>query len=255
MEDERRTRVVLLACGSFNPVTNMHLRMFELARDHLEDTGRYKVVKGIISTVGDGYKKKGLIEAFHRVKMARLATDNSEWITVDAWESLQPEWVETAKVIRHHCSQLTADSEQGGDNVDTVKYAKKRRIEENYVESASHHNNEDINPCLRQIALKLKLKKVIDQQGDQCTIKTCSVLRNYTLSFTVCQEFEEFTMGLDNRHMKTLVTWEGNKLVCQQTGEKKNRGWIHWVEEDKLHLELFCEGQICKQVFKRRCSG
>ncbi|XP_061832881.1 retinoid-binding protein 7a [Nerophis lumbriciformis] len=113
----------------------------------------------------------------------------------------------------------------------------------------------DINPCLRQIALKLKLKKVIDQQGDQCTIKTCSVLRNYTLSFTVCQEFEEFTMGLDNRHMKTLVTWEGNKLVCQQTGEKKNRGWIHWVEEDKLHLELFCEGQICKQVFKRRCSG
>ncbi|XP_061832852.1 nicotinamide/nicotinic acid mononucleotide adenylyltransferase 1 [Nerophis lumbriciformis] len=147
MEDERRTRVVLLACGSFNPVTNMHLRMFELARDHLEDTGRYKVVKGIISTVGDGYKKKGLIEAFHRVKMARLATDNSEWITVDAWESLQPEWVETAKVIRHHCSQLTADSEQGGDNVDTVKYAKKRRIEENYVESASHHNNE-VSPHL-----------------------------------------------------------------------------------------------------------
>ncbi|XP_054633022.1 nicotinamide/nicotinic acid mononucleotide adenylyltransferase 1 [Dunckerocampus dactyliophorus] len=139
MEDERRTMVVLLACGSFNPITNMHLRMFELARDYLEDTGRYKVVKGIISAVGDGYKKKGLIEAFHRVKMARLATENSEWITVDAWESLQLEWVETAKVVRHHYSLLTTD-EQDGDNVDTVKYAKKRRIEENYVESASHHN-------------------------------------------------------------------------------------------------------------------
>ncbi|XP_030624494.1 nicotinamide/nicotinic acid mononucleotide adenylyltransferase 1 isoform X2 [Chanos chanos] len=33
-----KTKVVLLACGSFNPITNMHLRMFELARDHLEDT-------------------------------------------------------------------------------------------------------------------------------------------------------------------------------------------------------------------------
>ncbi|XP_077370864.1 nicotinamide/nicotinic acid mononucleotide adenylyltransferase 1 isoform X3 [Festucalex cinctus] len=100
MEHERRTRVVLLACGSFNPITNMHLRMFELARDYLEDTGRYKVVKGIVSAVGDGYKKKGLIEASHRVKMARLATENSEWITVDTWESSQTEWVETAKVIR-----------------------------------------------------------------------------------------------------------------------------------------------------------
>uniref|UniRef100_A0A3Q0R3P9 Nicotinamide nucleotide adenylyltransferase 1 n=1 Tax=Amphilophus citrinellus TaxID=61819 RepID=A0A3Q0R3P9_AMPCI len=38
MEGQSTTRVVLLACGSFNPITNMHLRMFELARDHLEDT-------------------------------------------------------------------------------------------------------------------------------------------------------------------------------------------------------------------------
>ena len=27
-------RVIFLACGSFNPPTNMHLRLFELARDH-----------------------------------------------------------------------------------------------------------------------------------------------------------------------------------------------------------------------------
>ncbi|XP_077370862.1 nicotinamide/nicotinic acid mononucleotide adenylyltransferase 1 isoform X1 [Festucalex cinctus] len=142
MEHERRTRVVLLACGSFNPITNMHLRMFELARDYLEDTGRYKVVKGIVSAVGDGYKKKGLIEASHRVKMARLATENSEWITVDTWESSQTEWVETAKVIRHHYSELTT-TKQDGDDVDTVKYVKKRRIEENCVESASYHKKRE----------------------------------------------------------------------------------------------------------------
>lgn len=39
MEGHSITKVVLLACGSFNPITNMHMRMFELARDHLEDTG------------------------------------------------------------------------------------------------------------------------------------------------------------------------------------------------------------------------
>ncbi|XP_055748373.1 nicotinamide/nicotinic acid mononucleotide adenylyltransferase 1 isoform X3 [Salvelinus fontinalis] len=102
MEPQDLTKVVLLACGSFNPITNMHLRMFELARDYLEDTGQYIVVRGIISAVGDGYKKKGLIEACHRVDMARLATDTSDWIKVDAWESQQPDWVETAKVMRSY---------------------------------------------------------------------------------------------------------------------------------------------------------
>lgn len=36
--------------------------------------------------------------------------------------------------------------------------------------------------------------------------------------------------------MQTLVTWDGDKLVCVQTGEKKNRGWKHWIEGDLLHL-------------------
>lgn len=58
------------------------------------------MVKGIIPPVGDGYKKKGLIEDCHQLEMARLATENSEWITVDDWEIQQPEWMETVKVLR-----------------------------------------------------------------------------------------------------------------------------------------------------------
>nr|KAF6444623.1 nicotinamide nucleotide adenylyltransferase 1 [Molossus molossus] len=99
MENSEKTEVVLLACGSFNPVTNMHLRLFELARDYVNRTGKYKVIKGIISPVGDAYKKKGLISAHHRVVMAQLATKNSSWVEVDTWESLQKEWMETAKVL------------------------------------------------------------------------------------------------------------------------------------------------------------
>uniref|UniRef100_A0A8C2E3X6 Cytidyltransferase-like domain-containing protein n=1 Tax=Cyprinus carpio TaxID=7962 RepID=A0A8C2E3X6_CYPCA len=64
------------------------------------DLGRYIVVKGKISPAGDNYKKKGLIEACHRLEMARLATENSDWISVDDWESQHPEWVETANVVR-----------------------------------------------------------------------------------------------------------------------------------------------------------
>lgn len=36
--------------------------------------------------------------------------------------------------------------------------------------------------------------------------------------------------------VQSLVTWEGNKLVSEQIGQKKNRGWAHWIEDDKLHL-------------------
>ncbi|XP_034027437.1 nicotinamide/nicotinic acid mononucleotide adenylyltransferase 1-like [Thalassophryne amazonica] len=417
----KKRAVVLLACGSFNPITNMHLRMFELARDHLEDTGLYRIVKGVISPVNDAYKKKGLIEASHRVEMARLATENSEWITVDPWESLQFEWMETAAVMRYHSKSLSGDQDDV-DKEDTVHYAKKRRTEENTSWSSSQHERMDdpqlmllcgadvlesfavpnlwkeediaeivghygmvcitrsgsdpskiinqsdilwrhrknihvvrewvtndisathvrqalrrgqsvryllpdavvdyvrerglytaeseqknvgvvlapfkrctdassscvsefsekftkmpaslcgawdmvsnvnfegymialgISPCIRKIALKLKHKKVIEQQGNNFVIKTTSTFRSYTLGFKVGQEFEEFTQGLDNRHMKSLVTWEGNKLVCEQIGEKKNRGWTHWIEDNKLHLELYCEGEVCKQVFKKNVS-
>ncbi|XP_023649408.2 nicotinamide/nicotinic acid mononucleotide adenylyltransferase 1 [Paramormyrops kingsleyae] len=126
MDCAKKTKLVLLSCGSFNPVTNMHLRMFELARDHLEDTGHYEVVKGIISPVGDGYKKKGLIEACHRVEMAKLAVESSSWIEVDSWEGRQADWQETNKVLRHHWEELLS-REQGTDVVGTVKAGRKRK--------------------------------------------------------------------------------------------------------------------------------
>uniref|UniRef100_A0AAR2LUX8 Nicotinamide-nucleotide adenylyltransferase n=3 Tax=Pygocentrus nattereri TaxID=42514 RepID=A0AAR2LUX8_PYGNA len=151
MTPQEKTKVVLLACGSFNPITNMHLRMFELARDHLEDTGRYQVVRGIISPVGDAYKKKGLIEACHRVEMARLSTENSSWITVDDWESQQAEWVETAKVVRHHYTELIL-AEKNHDQVDTVKPVKRRRLEE--IEDVCQSSSADHN---RSDAPELKL--------------------------------------------------------------------------------------------------
>lgn len=36
--------------------------------------------------------------------------------------------------------------------------------------------------------------------------------------------------------LQTLVSWDGDKLICVQKGEKNNRGWKHWIEGDKLYL-------------------
>uniref|UniRef100_G3PS19 Nicotinamide-nucleotide adenylyltransferase n=1 Tax=Gasterosteus aculeatus TaxID=69293 RepID=G3PS19_GASAC len=95
-----RVPLVLLACGSFNPITNQHMRLFELARDHMHSTGQYQVVGGVVSPVSDGYGKQGLVLAKHRVAMAKLALRSSNWVTVDDWESRQPDWTETAVTMR-----------------------------------------------------------------------------------------------------------------------------------------------------------
>ncbi|XP_035946421.2 retinoid-binding protein 7 [Halichoerus grypus] len=108
-----------------------------------------------------------------------------------------------------------------------------------------------IDFATRKIAKLLKPQKVIEQDGDSFTIHTYSSLRNYLVTFKVGEEFDEDNKGLDNRKCKSLVTWDNDRLTCVQKGAKKNRGWTHWIEGDKLHLEMFCEGQVCKQTFQR----
>uniref|UniRef100_A0A8C6SYA7 Cellular retinoic acid-binding protein 1 n=1 Tax=Neogobius melanostomus TaxID=47308 RepID=A0A8C6SYA7_9GOBI len=103
-----------------------------------------------------------------------------------------------------------------------------------------------------KIAISLSQTKVVSQEGDNFEFKTLSTLRNYELAFTVGVEFEEYTKGLDNRTVKSLVVWEGDKLVCTQKGEKANRGWKHWIEDGKLYLELTCEDVVCIQAFKKK---
>ncbi|XP_059184797.1 retinoid-binding protein 7 [Centropristis striata] len=108
-----------------------------------------------------------------------------------------------------------------------------------------------IDFATRKIASLLKPQKVIKQDGDCFIIQTFSTFRNYEISFKIGEEAEEVTKGLDNRTCQTVVNWEGDKLVCVQRGKKKNRTWTHWIEGDQLHLEITCEDQVCKQIFKR----
>ncbi|XP_073347798.1 nicotinamide/nicotinic acid mononucleotide adenylyltransferase 3 [Pagrus major] len=421
----RRVPLVLLACGSFNPITNQHMRLFELARDHMHSTGQYQVVGGIVSPVSDGYGKQGLVLAKHRIAMAKLALQSSNWVRVDEWESQQPDWTETVLTMRYHYGRILKEYEQstgshidsnrnttplssprpqlkllcGADFLDTFKIPDlwlddhveevagrfglvcvsrgglqpERAVHDSdtlsrhhpniflvrewvrnetsatevrralrrgqsvkylipdsvidyihqhnlYTEDSERRNKDtvlrplskqaqqpvksldDWAPCTlpfpalskvythtpasqadtmpadfngrwiletsdkfeeylkvlnidfatRKIAISLSQTKVVTQNGDNFDFKTLSTLRNYERSFTVGVEFDEYTKGLDNRNVKSLVTWEGDKLVCTQKGEKANRGWKHWVEEDKLYLELTCEDVVCLQVFKKK---
>ncbi|SCU87275.1 LAMI_0D05424g1_1 [Lachancea mirantina] len=99
--------LVVVACGSFSPITYLHLRMFEMALDAISEQTRFEVVGGYYSPVSDNYKKPGLADAHHRVRMCELACERtSSWLMVDAWESLQPHYTRTAKVLDHFNDEI-----------------------------------------------------------------------------------------------------------------------------------------------------
>ncbi|XP_048677450.1 retinol-binding protein 5 isoform X2 [Caretta caretta] len=112
------------------------------------------------------------------------------------------------------------------------------------------------------------LDKEIIHAGDHMTIRTITSLRNYIMDFDLGKEFEEDLGPVDGRKCLvrglrgptsdlkgsltvTVVSWEGDQLVCEQQGEKRNRGWRHWLEGDHLHLRMTAEDEVCVQIFQK----
>ncbi|THV05147.1 Nucleotidylyl transferase [Dendrothele bispora CBS 962.96] len=106
MRDSSKTPIVLVACGSFSPVTYLHLRMFEMAKDYCRQNTDFEIVGGYLSPVSDLYVKPGLLSAEHRVKMCTLAAeDTSPWLMLDPWEAFQS-YQRTAVVLDHFDFEL-----------------------------------------------------------------------------------------------------------------------------------------------------
>ena len=66
MEDSSKTPLLLVACGSFSPITFLHLRMFMMAWDYVRFSTEFEIIGGYLSPVSDAYKKQGLSPAEHR---------------------------------------------------------------------------------------------------------------------------------------------------------------------------------------------
>lgn len=107
LSDDSKYPLVIVACGSFSPITYLHLRMFEMALDSISEQTRFEVIGGYYSPVLSNYKKQGLAPAHHRVRMCELACERtSSWLMVDAWESLQEKYTRTALVLDHFNEEL-----------------------------------------------------------------------------------------------------------------------------------------------------
>ena len=100
---------VIVACGSFSPPTFLHLRIMEEAKDTLSKD--FEVIGGILSPVNDQYgqlHKKSLQAATgkHRVAMANLAIDSSDWIGVSDFEVSLDKWTRVAVVLKCYGNAL-----------------------------------------------------------------------------------------------------------------------------------------------------
>ncbi|CAF0838849.1 unnamed protein product [Didymodactylos carnosus] len=103
--------VVLVACGSYSPITHMHLRIFEQAKNYLmyeSPNQKFDVVGALLSPVHDAYGKKSLIRDLHRINMCKLATEDSSWIAVSSWEISQAGWTTTAETLMKYQTVLNS---------------------------------------------------------------------------------------------------------------------------------------------------
>ncbi|KAJ4927654.1 hypothetical protein JOQ06_015460 [Pogonophryne albipinna] len=88
----------------------------------------------------------------------------------------------------------------------------------------------------RKVGNMTKPTTIISVEGDQWTLKTNSTLKNTLLSFKLDEEFDETTA--DERKVKSLVTFDGGKLVHTQKWEGKETSLVREVNDKSLTLTL-----------------
>lgn len=120
------TPVVLVACGSFSPITLLHLRIFEDARAALA-AQNMDVVLGVLSPVHAAYGKTSLVSMEHRLNMVELAVEDSDWLTVSRYECSQNQWTPTRAVLAWHAAYLAREpvfaegEEERGEQTGLIK--------------------------------------------------------------------------------------------------------------------------------------
>ena len=109
--DKGKKNLILLSTGSYNPIHRMHLKIFQLAYDHLKSLNLYNILCCFISPSADCYvkhKKPPLIPFNLRCKMIESAIkeykeekkDEELNIYLHKWEGSQKKFFDYPDVIK-----------------------------------------------------------------------------------------------------------------------------------------------------------
>ena len=94
----------------------------------------------------------------------------------------------------------------------------------------------------------------VSEEGGTWTIKTSTILKATELKFKLGEAFDETSP--DGRQVSSIVTQEGNKLICVQTAKKEGEKSTKSTREFKgdevvMTLEVLGCDVVCTQIFKR----
>lgn len=75
-----------------------------------------------------------------------------------------------------------------------------------------------VGMVLRKLGNSISPTVELVKNGDEYTFNTLSTFKNTTIKFKLGEEFDEETV--DGRMVKSVCTFDGNKLIHEQKGEK-----------------------------------
>ncbi|XP_038233790.1 fatty acid-binding protein, heart [Dermochelys coriacea] len=103
--------------------------------------------------------------------------------------------------------------------------------------------------AMRQMANLTKPITIIELEGDKVTLKTQSTFKSTEISFKLGEEFDETTA--DDRHVKSLVTLDGGKLIHVQKWNGMETTLVRELEDGKLILTLTLGTIICTRMYEK----
>lgn len=89
----------------------------------------------------------------------------------------------------------------------------------------------------------------IKQDNEEFFIKTTTTFKTTEIKFKLNETFDE-TTG-DGRKVKSLVSWDGDKLVHKQTGEPKDTTITREFTDDTMKMVLVVDDIVCTRVYKK----
>jgi len=234
-EDNDAEVVVLVECGSFNPVTVFHLLLLELARDAIEREPRTIVLGGLLSPVGDAYGKPGLASSEERLKMCELAAQSSSWIGVCSVECDSEVFLPTWKVLMMIREDLRAYTNRAVQ----VKLV----CGEDLVHSMSKWVPENVENLFQQASLLVMPRSSASSNGQ---LLDTDVYRRSSEKFKL----------LDNSLAFNVSSSEIRKRVSQDRSIKylTTDAVIHYIERQQLYRGSE-EPQISENSYWFKHSG